>query len=94
MFNVPKQVRNYNGKDESIFIYLTYRGFSNSALAQFIEVNEELLNTNSILEDERLDSALNVVFALQSGWCLVVTLVAMLALSHELDLVAHCSHFI
>lgn len=56
----------------------TYSGLSNSALAELIEVNEELLDTDAILGDTSLDALLDIVFvAKDGGLTLVIALMAM-----------------
>ena len=56
----------------------TYSGLSNSALAELIEVNEELLDTDAILGDASLDALLDIVFVAEDGGLpLVIALMAM-----------------
>ena len=41
---------------------LTYSCFSNGSLSQLVEVDEELLDANSVFGDARLDALFNIVF--------------------------------
>ena len=59
-------------------VQTTYSGLSNSALAELIEVNEELLDTDAILGDASLDALLDIVFVAEDGGLpLVIALMAM-----------------
>lgn len=85
MLRVPRQVRNYSKVG---FKSVTYSSLTACALSQFIKVNEELLNTDSIFGREGLESALNiVVFGEGDLGCLERTWVAMSAFAHVLGCV-------
>lgn len=59
-------------------VQTTYSGLSNGALAELIEVNEELLDTDAILGDASLDALLDIVFVAEDGGLpLVIALMAM-----------------
>lgn len=59
-------------------VQTTYSGLSNSALAELIEVDEELLDTDAILGDASLDALLDIVFVAEDGGLpLVIALMAM-----------------
>lgn len=59
-------------------VQTTYSGLSNGALAELIEVNEELLDTDAILGDASLDALLDIIFVAEDGGLpLVIALMAM-----------------
>ena len=94
IFNVPIEVLNYN-RQTKIVSYdfqhqqeYTYSCLSNSSLTKFVEVEEKLSNTDSILGNESLDTHLNISFTTELSWDLVVALMSMLRGGHEFDLIA------
>lgn len=67
----------------------TYSGFSDSALAEFVEVDEELSDADSVLGDAGLDPLLNVLLVAEHrGVALVAALMAMGGRAHVLNVVA------
>ena len=67
----------------------TYSCLSNCALAELIEVNEELLDTDAILGDASLDALLDIVFVAEDGGLpLVIALMAMSGRAHILNVIA------
>ena len=56
----------------------TYSGFTDVSLAELVEIDEELFDTDAILGDSGLDSFLNVVLVSKNaGLALVVALMAV-----------------
>jgi len=67
----------------------TYGSLANCALAELVEVNEELLNSDAILSDSRLDALLNVVFVAKDGGLpLVIALMTMSSGADILNVIA------
>ena len=67
----------------------TYSCLSADSLAKLIEINEKLLDSDSVLGDTRLNALLNVVLKRQSGrLALVVALMAMSCRAHVLHVIA------
>lgn len=71
----------------------TYGSLANGALPELVEVDEKLSDANSILGDQSLNTLLNVTFALEGAWGLIVALMTVLRSTHELDLIGDSSHF-
>jgi len=63
MPNVPMQVLNCR----AVMSKSTYGGLSTGAFAQFVEVDEELLNADSVLGGAGLDTVFDVVVDAQLG---------------------------
>ena len=89
---VPMDVLNYNRQQRCKLQVLgfTYGCLSDGSLAEFVEVEEEFSDTDSILGDESLNASLNVALASEFTWGLVIALMTMLRSPHKLDLVADC----
>jgi hypothetical protein len=67
----------------------TYGSLANCALAELVEVNEELLNSDAILSDSRLDALLNVVLVAKDGGLpLVIALMTMSSGADVLNVIA------
>lgn len=57
---------------------VTYSGFSDGALAEFVEVDEELSDADSVLGDASLDPLFNIVLVAEHGGvALVAALMAV-----------------
>jgi hypothetical protein len=68
----------------------TYSGFSDSALAQFVEVNEKLPDTNAVSGNARLNAPLDVGLVTQLfGLSLIVGLVTMRRGAHVLHVIGY-----
>ena len=95
MFKVPMEVLNYNRQQKGFVSYdfgqrkaSTYSSLTDSSLAKFVEVEEELSDTDSIFGKEGLDASLNISLAFELTWHLIVALMAVLRGSHKFDFVA------
>ena len=52
--------------------------FSDNTLAEFVKVDEEFADANTVFGDARLNSLLDIVLVTEhAGWALVITLVAV-----------------
>lgn len=69
--------------------YSTYSCFSTDSLPEFVKVDEELLDTDSILGYEGLDPSLDISLHSEFTRGLVVALMSVLGQVHVLDLVAN-----
>ena len=67
----------------------TYGGLSDSAFAKFVEVDEELANTDAVLGDACLNALFNIILVVE-GSCLtlIVALMTMSCSAHVLHVVA------
>ena len=45
----------------------TYGSLANNSLSEFIEINEEFLESNSVLGDQSLDTLLDILLNLKSA---------------------------
>lgn len=97
---VPRQVRNqvktrqiskiYQWKNRQVLktVGSTYGGFTNSALAELVKIDEKLSNANVIPSDKSLNSLFNISFMTKGGsFSLVTALMAMGRCAHVLNVV-------
>ncbi len=67
----------------------TYSSLSNGSLSQLVEVDEELLDANSIFGDARLDALFNIVFVTEHcRGSLVARLMAVSRFAQILNVIA------
>ena len=67
----------------------TYGGFTNGALAKFVEIDKKFSYANVIFGDTGLNSLFNIAFKTKgSSFPLVIALMAMGCCAHVLNVVA------
>ncbi len=69
--------------------WVTYSGFSNGSLSQFVKVDEEFLDTDSVFSDARLNALFNIFFVAEHACCtLVARLMAVRCFAQILNVIA------